>query len=298
MNSCLIQVERNPIRALVDTGADVSVMHKRIYDSLKEKPQLKTTYTKLSGAKGNSISSYGVASVKFAIAGLHFCHDFHIVPTICRNVILGLDWLRDNKAQLDFDNLHLKIGKTKVNLEEDEDIASVIRLCKTVNIPPQTMIICEGRLKSSSYFPVDKIYHLFTDEQGSLSDEAGLILPSSIAYLDKNMKTMVSLVNNTNKAYTLKQGCIIGRLAQVKPHEILPIQNKGGPVKGNSKVNLDEAQIPNQLRSPVIKLLEQNEDIFAKNDFDLGQTDAVRMTIDTGNHPPDSRATIPDSSGE
>ena len=37
-NSCIITIGKNKFRSLVDTGAEVSLMHRRVYDSLKVKP--------------------------------------------------------------------------------------------------------------------------------------------------------------------------------------------------------------------------------------------------------------------
>ena len=36
-NSCIIKIGKNKFRSLVDTGAEVSLMHRRVYDSLKVK---------------------------------------------------------------------------------------------------------------------------------------------------------------------------------------------------------------------------------------------------------------------
>ena len=37
-NSCLIKIGKHRLRSLVDTGAECSLMHRRIYDQLKDKP--------------------------------------------------------------------------------------------------------------------------------------------------------------------------------------------------------------------------------------------------------------------
>ena len=54
-----------------------------------------------------------------------------------------------------------------------------------------------------------------------------------------------------------------------------------------SKPNfLTDAVIPLEHRSKLVPLLEKNADIFAQKDTELGETDTVQMTIDTGDHPP------------
>ena len=42
----------------------------------------------------------------------------------------------------------------------------------------------------------------------------------------------------------------------------------------------------NDHREIVENLIEQNVDLFAEKDTDLGTTSTTKMNIDTGNHPP------------
>ena len=39
-NSCLVKIGKQRFRTLVDTGAECSLMHRRVYDQLKNKPRL------------------------------------------------------------------------------------------------------------------------------------------------------------------------------------------------------------------------------------------------------------------
>ena len=39
-SSCLVKVGKQRFRILVDTGAECSLLHRRIYDQLKDRPKL------------------------------------------------------------------------------------------------------------------------------------------------------------------------------------------------------------------------------------------------------------------
>ena len=39
-NSCIIKIEHKKYRSLVDSGAEVSLMHRRVYQSIKNAPKL------------------------------------------------------------------------------------------------------------------------------------------------------------------------------------------------------------------------------------------------------------------
>ena len=40
-NSCIIKINKQLFHALLDSGAEVSLIHTRVYNTLKEKPKLK-----------------------------------------------------------------------------------------------------------------------------------------------------------------------------------------------------------------------------------------------------------------
>ena len=47
-----------------------------------------------------------------------------------------------------------------------------------------------------------------------------------------------------------------------------------------------KANILDEYRDAIVKLLEENKDLFAKNDLDLGRTNTLTCKIDTGTYPP------------
>ena len=286
-NSCLAKVGKNTYRTLVDSGASVCVMHERVYDQLRPRPPLRAYKGKtMKGASGKPLHTVGIANVSIDIAGTTFNQDFHVMSNVGRNLILGLNWMLKHKVHLYFDEPRMRIGNQTISLEEDVEIASVVRLCQDVQVPPQTAIFCKGGLKNTPYFAPNQPYHLFTDEEkGSLANESGLILPSSLVTLDSKMRTQVLLINNTNKTYKLKRGCVVGRVSSVDNGDISAI-NKEKHRPETSELDLSSVKVPEDHRKEVINLIQRNKDIFAKNDFDLGQTDTVKMKIDTGDHPP------------
>ena len=44
--------------------------------------------------------------------------------------------------------------------------------------------------------------------------------------------------------------------------------------------------VPINNRETVEDLIEQNVDLFSEKDTDLGKTNIIKMSIETGNHPP------------
>ena len=123
-NSCLVKIGKQRYRTLVDTGAECSLMHRRIYDQLKNKPRLINKKVCLQSASGTELKCDGCITVQICIGGTDMSQDFYVIRDLNRNLILGMDWLKQNNVRIYFDLKCLRInGKHYVNLEEDIHIA-------------------------------------------------------------------------------------------------------------------------------------------------------------------------------
>ena len=54
-NSCVIYIVKTKFRSLVDTGAEVSLMRRRVYDWMLVKPNLQIKRLNLSGVRGGAL---------------------------------------------------------------------------------------------------------------------------------------------------------------------------------------------------------------------------------------------------
>ena len=95
-------------RALLDSGCDVSVLGRRILPGLayQEDPR------RLLAANSTPIPILGTAQVAFQMAGVALEHSF-LVSDAIEEVILGSDWLEDQKCVWDFAKSILWIGSVQ-----------------------------------------------------------------------------------------------------------------------------------------------------------------------------------------
>ena len=151
-NSCLVRIDKQKFRTLVDTGAECSLMHRRIYDQLKNKPKLQNRRVYLQTASGAPLKCDGCVNVQFCIGGTELSQDFYVIREMNRNLILGLDWLKKSNVRIYMDLKCIRIdGKHYVNLE-DIHIATTVRTTRDCLIKLQTAVVCYGKVREKSRF--------------------------------------------------------------------------------------------------------------------------------------------------
>ncbi|CAG2214089.1 unnamed protein product [Mytilus edulis] len=130
------------VRSLIDSGASVSLLHNKIYNSIKGLPKLEKKKVNLQGVNGASLNVLGSINLDFNMKGNKMNHTFYVVSDMNRNAILGRDWLVKFGVRVYFSLGCLRINKTYVPLVEDIHIASIVRLAQTTVFKPQTSNIC------------------------------------------------------------------------------------------------------------------------------------------------------------
>ena len=150
-------------------------MHRRIHDQLKNKPRLTNKKICLQSANGTELNCDGCITVQNCIGGTKMSQDFYVIRDLNRNLILGLDWLKQNNVRIYFDLKCLRInGNHYVNLEEDIHIATTIRMKKTCLIKSQTVMIYYGKVRENPDLPVGQSYEIIQRDKGFLVNQPGL----------------------------------------------------------------------------------------------------------------------------
>jgi transposase InsO family protein/predicted aspartyl protease len=287
--SCIIKIGKMRYRTLIDTGADTSLISKKMFDKLVQRPKLIKEFTNLTVANGESLTMVGKAILSFTMNRLPLTHKFSVVEGLTRNFILGRDWLKANGVRIYFDLGSLRIKNTYVQLEEDIHISSILRLNKKTLIKPQTGVICYVKLNNAFHIPESGILEVTNLDPGCIQEEPGLTVQESVHTVKTTGKIPVLVVNQTNRHFNLKRGSVIGKGRALRAGEVSTIaeeQKDDDDDTGKEDEEFNEIKVPEEYRSEVVRIVKQNIDLFAKTDIDLGHTDTVKMTINTGEHPP------------
>ena len=272
----------------MDSGAEISLMHARVYNAMRNKPPLQRRKVNLQSANGSKLKVLGNVKVPMKIGGTEIMQDFCVVSDLNRNLILGLDFMKANNVRLYFDLKSMRInGKHYVNLEEDIHIASTVRMKRNITLKPKTAKICLGKVRPCPDLPTGKSYEVHEINKGFIVNEPGLQIVNSVSVLDRNRNIPFLVVNNTDKYQTIYRHGLVANIQQVENSHVKTV-NSVLKNSGNNETEIDfsDLHVDNKYRKDIENIVLDNKDLFANKDSDLGHTDTVKMKINTQGHDP------------
>ena len=286
--SVLIEIFGQKYRALVDSGAEISIINKKVTENFPDIELLRSTEITLRTATGNAITVVGEVDLTFRLGKKYIKHTFIVAENVTQNVILGRDCLKANGMKIDFGNSQLQMKNFGVPLESDAYLDSLVRMANQKILKPQSTTLVWGKFRGQRHVPSRKLYSVSAINTGFTNLEPGLMVTNTVTRVVKRRKFPFLVCNNTDKTIKLNRGNVVARVEEVSgdcvPITEVPVGCSLTDDDDKEAVSIDS--IPEEYREELEKLLRDNEDLFAASDMDLGRTDAVKMKIDTGDHPP------------
>ena len=202
-----VRIGSSVIHTLVDTGAAVSVINTNTYKSLqvdKPYPVDKSDLLGVRGVNDNFIRVLGKVTLPVEIGKLTLFHDFYILDDVNMPLILGRDFMHDQKAEISFPKqvLSLQNGMTEVSLSQGQDrdhTHNFVRVLSDVTFQPRQRVI----------FPV-KIENFSENTSGVIEPNFSLagkhnIMGARCLIQTHNNTSVFEILNSTNAVITLKK---------------------------------------------------------------------------------------------
>ena len=127
-------------KALVDTGSSVTAISTKFLNQtyFANRTLSRDGILKIFSADGTSHNVLGRIDLSFRSGPKVFRNKFLVIPDLDHTIVLGMDFLRLNKASLDLDKqtLYLNDNKVKVNLLQSNSQLARVRSYDT----RQTMV--------------------------------------------------------------------------------------------------------------------------------------------------------------
>lgn len=152
-----------------------------------------------------------------------------------------------------------------------------------IKLPPRTVVSEKGRLMTAKRMRKGTLQLVPVEGKGPEENEITLCE----AVVEAAELVPITIVNQAHKTIKVKRGEEMGKALPLRTLNRVKFEEKQGKHVGQPEGIADkEILAPDQFRARVGGLLRNNGDVVAKSDKELGQTHTVKMTIDTGDHPP------------
>ena len=299
---CWLHLSSRKTYALVDSGADISLISKETFDKIPRKNihDFSTTdCIPLQSVSGHRLKNFGTATLQVSISGFDQPFKFQIVEGLKNQCILGTDFLTNFSAQLDFGHKTLNLGGYIIPLRPQKlachSATSLIRLSQPVTVGAQSYVEIPANVNREQLIGQDCLVQPLNNVP-IFGDEPGFCLVTSVSKVSETRKVAVMIVNETGRDFTIPARSVIGIAEVLEDSDSCISSVSEQTEKSSEPEDIPESQKANlshvseAQRQKLQELLDKNNDLFAKNDCDLGRTHLVKAKIDTGDHPPIKQA--------
>ena len=271
--------------AVIDSGAQVTVLNRRVFEGLEKKPKVGRRVRLKGPADDNVMMADVIEEFRIGIGGT-YCNNRVFIADISDECILGLDTMKLFKMVIDLDKgivgVNGKVLPGRLKYVGGEEIPLYpARSVGEVRLEPESVSRIQIRLEGKP--------------QGELILEPGFpdcrfFMPSVV--LEGEGVGQIWVVNDSREKMLIPEGTLMGMAQESGQEEV--IEGTVGRVKGG-------AELPGHLvemfdRAKVGLTGEQAKDlegmlckyggVFAEHDMDLGSFSAVKHKIDTGDARP------------
>jgi hypothetical protein len=272
---------------LLDSGSDVSCISTEYMAQIDScRTLLPSVVTHGVTANDTALKFEGRVPIDISIDGISVEHMFYVCSGLSSKCLLGKDFMQAHKGVLDFDN-------NEFTFDESTTVPKIhtVSVAERTTIPRNSEcdVIC--RIPHSKTVIGTVMFEPADDLPGDLF--AG----SSISKLDKDSRLLyVRFMNSTDYDILLKRGVPVGNVRRVLPKHIQQIREpkaRDVPVTENTEQkkpykfpDYDKSVLNEEQKVRMEKLFDDYRDIFSQGSHDIGKTNVVEHSIDTGDRDP------------
>ena len=256
---------KNTVLALFDTGADVSIIAKRLFDKFAQHLQFSPIIrhwpsAHLRSATGNVVDVLGKTELLLQIGGKIVKHEFLVVTGVKTSCILGIDFMHKNGIILD-------TGRKSLHWPRSSSAPPEVVTKRQTIVPPRSVKRISANVQGLTAMKSDKMQWVFEPD--------GLYMTESLVLCNDDETTSVLAQNPTDYPLTYPRGAKLGNLyqAEIASLETLEKLNQNSKSEtSSSTVQPNLSEIPSSFHPLYLKLLKEFPDVFSKDNFDVGHT--------------------------
>ena len=205
-------IQGKKLKAVVDTGAEVTILSERVYNSLPDKCKLplEQAKTKLVVAEADkSMRTEGVVNPKFIIGDKEVEWPMYVTP-ILDDILLGCDFLDMKDITVSTKRGLEMEGKWIDCIIERKHTLARVCIKRSLKVPANSEFVVSSKVDDMNL--VGTRYGMM---EPTLEDSRGIIVARSLIDT-QNKEAIVRIVNPSTRPIRMKKHQLIGELHPVK----------------------------------------------------------------------------------
>ncbi|XP_056003459.1 uncharacterized protein LOC130046578 [Ostrea edulis] len=276
------------LQAVVDTGAEMSVLSTRVYEELDPKPPIKQHVTLVQAGENARMRGFVIGPVAVCLGDTEHNVDLYVAP-LQDQMLLGMEFLHQQKAHLDLEHGTMTLGKEKVPMtfgRPGGGQEAQVSVTKSIRVPAASVVLCPCHL--------DKELEDFVVSPQITRLSNLLLVPHT--YHTGGRSAVTCFINASDEDVSIPEGSVIGSASEAgfrtpTPDIVRnvcsvanPHTDSGAEVPEHLKDLLDRSskELTPEERRMLADLLNEFQDVFATGEFDFGNFTALEHEIDTG----------------
>ena len=215
-----IRLGKFSVAAMLDCGASISCLSLDMYKRsglAKEYDMEQSDVHAAQTVDGSHMKILGKISIPVTICRLTLTQTFYIFKKLNQSVILGRDFLKEQKAHVDYDQDTLQIqgGLVIAQMFSSPHKSGLARLINRISIPPQSATVAKVKVRNSGLKGMTLVEPIRT-----LPSKYQVIGARAVANL-QNEQTCVQILNPTHEWVYLKANEPVARIDTIENNDLL-----------------------------------------------------------------------------
>lgn len=219
---------------------------------------------------------------------------FHVVRDLTFECILGADFLKVNKAVMDFRNNTLHLGDSTVKIPSNNNSVSVsseahsifVHALEDTEIPGRSVCLVIATLQEGSCGSTERFAEGLIEPVAVLPKH--LCVARSLGRVSSEGSILVQMMNVSPTAVKVYKGIQLGRF--VPQRDLTLMESSIAAVSSSdrresTRFNLDSAEITDSEKHELRSLLRKFDDLFVSGNGALGRTKVVKHSINISGSP-------------
>ena len=286
-----------PCTILVDTGAAVTIVHRRIWDRGKRTATLEDNTSSVVTANGEPLKLLGKTKVTFSLADRELTHNILVTESITQDCLLGSDFLIAHGCVVDLKARKLVMGPLSTPIFHLQVTDQSQAICRV--LMSETMVfrageerVCVGNVDIPPFVTIGSAG--VVEPKEGFEERSNLLLARTLVVPD-NGCLPVRLANLTESPVTVYKGTNVAIFSPLPsdsetlvtpPTSFSHVNHLSASRMSSTDLKINTSMMSQPQRVAIDELISEFGDVFSTNKHNIGRTRQIYHKINTGDSAP------------